>query len=141
MLTGLPLIRMLDHVSVERRALQDVTAVDAENGVILALLRTRLIDDRADLGQADICRLCRKVIPTHDTAVHIRRREDRQITGKSRASRERRRQSSENHDFQRAFRFHNTIPFPIRYTINKYEYTRYPLIISAMSQHSRCPSG
>ena len=108
MLTGLPFMGMLHHIGIKRCALQDIAAIDAEDGIIFPLLCARLVNDCADLGEADISRLGLEVIPADDTAMHIRRRKDREVAGKRRTGGKCCCQSREHHDFQRAFCLHFT---------------------------------
>ena len=99
MLAGLPLIRMLNHIGVERRALKDVAAVDDEDIIIRALVPAALIDDRADLCQPEVGLLGREIIPANHTAVNVRGRIDRQIPGKRRSRHNSGRQRSQSQNF------------------------------------------
>ena len=91
----LPLIRMLHHVGVKRRALHDITGVDDERIIVLRQFRAVRLDDRADLRETDIRRFRREIVPANHAAVYVRGRVDREVTGKSRPRRDGSRQGSQ----------------------------------------------
>ena len=109
----LPLLRMLHHIGIERRALQDIARIDEDRVVVLRLLGAVLLDYRADLREADIRRFRREIVPADHAAVHIGGRIDREVTGKSRASRDRGRQGSQCKGTKRLLHLHEKNLFSV----------------------------